>query len=533
MDVATVTQLARAALQNLEAHRRRIDDLNVYPVPDGDTGTNLVLTLRSVVEALEKSSAAGSEAVAKELSTAALMGARGNSGVIFSQIVRGFMDMLGQSSDMSTPRLRRAFRGASDAAYRAVKRPVEGTMLTVIREMAEEAERRENRRLPPSDLLAAVLARGEDALARTPQMLDVLRDANVVDAGGAGLVEIVRGLTLAAAGEPIPDIPVEAEALGLEAIHQEASRYRYCTVFVVEGEDLDVGGLEAQLEQMGDSLLVVGDPSALKVHVHTDEPGAALSAATAIGVVEGVEIANMHVQAAHREERLLEGTPAALPALATLETGLVAVSPGQGNRRLFESLGATRVIEGGQTSNPSTAELVDAIEAVPADDVLVLPNNSNVVLTAEQAAALASKRVRVVPSRSVQAGLAAITRYVPTNSLEQNEQDMLDALAAVVTGEVTVASRDAELDGVQIEKGSYLGLVGDTAVVSGADLADVARTVVERVLDGDRSLLTIITGVGAPSVEELLAELGRSHPDVQVEVHEGGQPHYPLLLVAE
>ena len=413
MELEVVREVSRAALQNLEAHRRRIDDLNVYPVPDGDTGTNLVLTLRSIVETLDASTAQGSEAVAKELSRAALMGARGNSGVIFSQIVRGFVDVLGQSSDVSTPRLRRAFRGASDAAYRAVKRPVEGTMLTVIREMAEEAERKEHRRLSPAELLAVVLARGEDALARTPEMLDVLRDAGVVDAGGAGLVEITRGLALGMAGEEIPEAPIEGEALSFDAIHQELSRYRYCTVFVVEGEDLDLDSLERELERIGDSLLVVGDSSALKVHVHTDEPGVALSVGTAVGVVEGVEIANMHVQATQREERLLEvGSGGALPALATLETGLVAVCPGQGNRRLFESLGATRVIEGGQTMNPSTAEIVEAIEATPADEVLVLPNNSNVILTAEQAAELSSKPVRVIPSRSVQAGLAAMGRYI-------------------------------------------------------------------------------------------------------------------------
>jgi DAK2 domain fusion protein YloV len=533
MELELVRDLARAALQNLEAHRRRIDDLNVYPVPDGDTGTNLVLTLRSVVEALDASTAEGSEAVAKELSRAALMGARGNSGVILSQIVRGFMDVLGGSADMSTPRLRRAFRGASDAAYRAVKRPVEGTMLTVIREMAEETERKENRRVAPSELLAAALARGEDALARTPEMLDVLRDAGVVDAGGAGLVEITRGLALAMAGEPIPDAPVEVEALGLDAIHQELSKYRYCTVFLVEGEALDAASLEAELERIGDSLLVVGDPSALKVHLHTDEPGAALSLATAVGVVEGVEVANMHIQAAQREERLLEGTPATLPAVATLETGLVAVCPGQGNRRLFESLGATRVIEGGQSMNPSTSEILAAIEATPADAVLVLPNNSNVILTTEQASELSQKAVRVIPSRSVQAGLAAMGRYIPTNSPDVNEAEMLDVLASVSTGEVTVASRDAQLDGVKIAKGEYLGLVGDEAVAAGNDIADVTRAVVERVLAGERGWLGILTGEGAPPVEELLADVGRTHPGVDVEVHEGGQPHYPLLLVAE
>ncbi|MFO7571167.1 MAG: DAK2 domain-containing protein [Gaiellaceae bacterium] len=530
MPLDVVRDLSRAALRNLEAHRQRIDDLNVYPVPDGDTGTNLTLTLRSIVETLEASTATGSEAVAKELSRAALMGARGNSGVIFSQIVRGFMDALAQSDDINTPRLRRAFRSASDAAYRAVKRPVEGTMLTVIREMADEAEKKENRRVAPSELLAAVLARGEDALERTPEMLDVLRDAGVVDAGGAGLVEITRGIVFGLTGEPLPEVPVETGALGFEAIHQELSAYRYCTVFVVEGEALDADALESALEKLGDSLLVVGDESALKVHVHTDDPGAALSAGIALGTVEGVEIANMHVQTAEREERLL-ATPG-LP-LPTLETGLVAVCPGQGNRRLFESLGATRVIEGGQTMNPSTAEILEAIEATPAEAVVVLPNNSNVLLSAEQAAEHATKTVRIVPSRSVQAGLAAISRFVPTNAVDENERDMLDALSSVMTGEITVASRDAELDGVAIRKGSYLGLVEDVAVAASESIDDVVGEVLGRLLAGEPEWLGILTGEGAPPLDGLMATLQKEHPSTAVEIHEGGQPHYPLLLVAE
>jgi uncharacterized protein len=531
MQLDTVRELARYALRNLEAHRQRIDDLNVYPVPDGDTGTNLVLTLRSVVETLDGSTAEGSEAVAKELARAALMGARGNSGVIFSQMVRGFADVLAKSEEMSTPRLARAFRSASDAAYRAVKRPVEGTMLTVIREMAEQGEKKATRRLPPPEFLAALLDRGEDTLRRTPEMLDVLRDAGVVDAGGAGLVEIVRGIALGAAGEPIPESPVESEKLSFDAIHQELSRYRYCTVFVVEGDDLDLDGLEETLEQLGDSLLVVGDRSALKVHVHTDDPGAALSAGTALGVVEGVEIANMHVQTAEREERLLETT--GRHAAPPIETGVVAVCPGQGNRRLFESLGAARVIEGGQTMNPSTAEIVEAIEAAPAEDVIVLPNNSNVILTAEQAVEHTTKRVRVVPTRSVQAGLAAIGCYVPTNTLEENEAGMSLALEGIATGEVTIASRDAELDGVRIREGSFLGLVDEKAVVAGDDVGQVVEQVIERVIDGGREWLAILTGENAPALDGILDSLQREHPELSVEVHDGGQPHYPLLVVAE
>jgi fatty acid kinase len=530
MDLESLRDVARAALQNLEANRQRIDDLNVYPVPDGDTGTNLVLTLRSVVDALERSSAGDGSTVARELTRAALLGARGNSGVILSQIVRGAADAVGEHGSVGAPELRQALRAASDAAYGAVRDPVEGTILTVMREMAEEGERDAHAALSPADFLKAALAQGEDALARTPELLDVLREAGVVDAGGAGLVEIVRGLALGLAGEPLPEAPAEGVTLGFEAIHQELSRYRYCTGFVVEGDGLDLGSLERSLEQLGDSLLVVGDPSAVKVHVHTDDPGAAISIATALGVIGRVEIADMHAQTFEREGRLL-GTPGV--SVPTLETGLVAVCLGEGNRRLFRELGATTVIEGGQTMNPSAAEIVEAIEATPAGEVIVLPNNPNVVATAEQAVELASRPARVVPARSIQAGFAAIVGFVPTNTPEQNEAAMLDTLAKALTGEVTVASRDSTLDGVAIRKDAYLGLVDDAAVVSGEDLDAVALEVVDRLLTDGRSWLGVLVGADAPPVDDLLERIQAAHAEVVVEPHDGGQPHYPLLLVAE
>ncbi len=404
-------------------------------------------------------------------------------------------------------------------------------MLTVIREMAEEAERPDVRNLTRDEVLQRVVARGEDALRRTPEMLSVLKEAGVVDAGGAGLVEIIRGLTAAVTGQDLPPAPAE-ETLeaGFDAVHQELSRYRYCTVFVVEGVDLDAGALESELELLGDSLLVVGDPSALKVHVHTDDPGAALSLGTrAGGTLDGIEIADMHRQTAEREERLVES----LDSLMTLETGVVVVAPGEGNRRLFESMGATRVIEGGQTMNPSTADIVAAVEATPATEVIVLPNNGNVILGAEQAVGLVAKPVLIVPTRTVQAGLAAMVAYDPERSGRENADAMQKAQDAVATGEVTVASRDVELDGVAVRKGAWLGLAEGTAVASGDDFDQVVEALVEHLLDGDRELLTILTGEDGPKIDDLLERIGARHPRVEVEVHEGGQPHYPLLLSAE
>jgi fatty acid kinase len=532
-DVAS--ELAHAVLKSLQAHRRRIDDLNVYPVPDGDTGTNLTLTVRAVVDALDGSQATARGDIAKEVTRAALLGARGNSGVILSQIVRGAGDALGRTESIGGAELAEALRSASDAAYRAVPQPVEGTMLTVIREMAEEAEGLDARASEVDELLRRVVERGERAVEGTPELLGVLKQAGVVDAGGAGLLEIVRGVAAGVTGEPLPVAPVEGEHLRLYAIHQELSRYRYCTTFVVEGEDLDAASLEQELAALGDSMLVVGDSSALKVHIHTDEPGAALALATSVGVIEGVEVANMHRQTLAREARLAASPTAggAFASLPTLETGLVVVAPGSGNRRLFERAGATSVIEGGQTMNPSTADLLDAIEATPATEVLVLPNNRNVILSAEQAVEHATKRARVVPTTSVPAGLAAALRFIPSFDADTNEASMREALESVATGEVARASRDVELDGVTVRKGAWLGLANGAAASSGDDFEQVAEAVIESLLDGERETLTLLTGADEPELEGLLERVRERHPDVEVEVHAGGQPHYPLLLSAE
>src|SRR3954449_2998430 len=338
-DLEVVRKLADAALASLEANRERIDDLNVYPVPDGDTGTNLTMTVRALVDAVDTTSAASRESLARDVTRGALMGARGNSGVIFSQIVRGAADVLGNVDEttIDVDSTARALRGATDAAYGAVRKPVEGTMLSVIRELAEEAEAQAANGAPAvEELLRLLVQRGEEAVARTPEQLQVLRDAGVVDAGGAGLLELVRGVAAAVRGEALPEPPARTEGLSLDAVHQELSKFQYCTVFLIEGKDLDQAALESELEEIGDSLLVVGDASAIKVHVHTNDPGAALSIGTRAGTIDRIEIANMHEQTQDRETRLLAIVPDAPPA----QSGIVAVVAGDGNRKLFESLAA-------------------------------------------------------------------------------------------------------------------------------------------------------------------------------------------------
>ena len=526
-DLTQVRELARGALAALERSRQRIDDLNVYPVPDGDTGTNMTLTARAVVDDLETSTTEDRPGLIKEVTRAALMGARGNSGVILSQIIRGAAETLGEDGPVDAHVLGRTFRSASDAAYRAVRQPVEGTMLSVIRELAEEAEARTGDGLSVGELLQALVQRGEEAVARTEETLDVLREAGVVDAGGAGLLEIVRGLAATVTGDTLPDVPVEYAELSSDAIHQELSQYRYCTTFLIEGDELDADAIERELEQLGDSLLVVGDSEALKVHVHTDEPGVALAIGTRLGVIDRVEIANMHEQTVQREERLLHAVPDAA------QSAVVAVVAGDGNRKLFESLGATRIVEGGQTMNPSTADLVAAIESTNAAETIVLPNNSNVILSAEQAAGLASKSVEVLPTDSIPAGLAAMVSFLPERSAKENAAEMSEILETIATGEVTIASRNVQLDGVDVQEGAWLGLADGKAVAGGAAFEDVASAVAETLLAEPRSVLTLLTGADAPDLSALLEGIEERHPDLELDVQAGGQPHYPLLLSAE
>jgi len=524
---AAVLELVRAAETALERNRARLDDLNVYPVPDGDTGTNMLLTVRAVTEALQQSvSESGRADLAREVARAALLGARGNSGVILSQIVRGAADVLGQAGDIDAEVVARALRQASDEAYAAVREPAEGTILTAIRVLAEEAEaRRGGAELP--ELFAALARRGDEAVEQTREQLEVLRQAGVVDAGAAGLIEIVRGLAAQLAGEPLPEAPA-AEPFAPEAVHRETSRYRYCTVFVVEGEALDAAELERGLGELGDSLLVVGDATALKAHVHTDDPGAALRAGTALGVIERVEIANMQVQTAQREQRLAQPGAEQAP-----KTAVIAVVAGEGNRRLFESLGAAGIVDGGETMNPSTQELLEATERPRSAEAVLLTNNDNVVLAAREAARLAVKPVHVVATGSIQAGLGAMLAYDPSLDAETNAAAMEEAAASVATGAVTVASRTVSVDGLDLARGAYLGLANGEPIAGGTSFDAVAGSVVEQLLGEPRDVLTFITGADEPELGPLLARVAERHPELELEVHPGGQPHYPLLLSAE
>jgi DAK2 domain fusion protein YloV len=530
-----------AALAAVEAERGVINDLNVYPVPDGDTGTNLALTVRAILEELQQSDAEGIPAVAAAVTKGSLMGARGNSGVILSQIVRGLCDVWGRSEDLTTADFKEALSEGANSAYRAVKEPVEGTMLTVIRKMAEAAQGVPST-LGLDKLLVAVEEAGRVAVEKTTRQLPALQKAGVVDAGGYGLLVLFRGLaagiaelmhagiTVSAAqvalrtgesgGAPTALSPVEASAL---------SEYRYCTSLLITGDDVDRTAFEAFLLPLGDSTLVVGDRRMIKVHVHTNDPGLVLSEALKLGAIGEVEINDMHQQTKARDERL-QGQQRLAEG-----TVVVAVVAGEGNKALFRELGCQAIVDGGQSMNPSAAQLLEAVDALGADEVVVLPNNGNVVLTAEQAAGMSARHIAVVPSTSIPVGLTAMVAYDAEGDAVGNARLMGEAIAGVHSAEVTRAVRDSELDGVEVRKGQAMGLVDGRLVAAADDLETAFRGVLRAFADADAEFITVLTalngsGLGRERLEALAAE---AVPDAEIRFHEGGQPLYPILASAE
>jgi DAK2 domain fusion protein YloV len=423
-----------------------------------------------------------------------------------------------------------ALRRATDTAYRAVRKPVEGTMLTVIRETAEGAEST-GPGVEPSAFIDAVLEAGWNSVRRTPTLLKVLADAGVVDAGGYGLMVLLEGMARGGGTATRDDASELARQPAVAAIEESDSVYTYCTSFLLDGGALDAATFEQALIPLGDSLLVVGTESQLKVHIHTDEPGTVLTLATMRGVLREIEIDNMKDQTAAREARLRgHESP---PPLG--RTQVVAVVVGDGIKRLFRSMGAAYLVDGGQSMNPSAEELLRAVEATDCAEVILLPNNKNIIMAAEQAATMSTAHVVVVPARSMQAGLSAMVTYDPDAGVEQNAEGMTLAFESVVTGEVTRAVRDSRVDEVQIKEGEFMGLVDDRVVVSDDDLAHVVSTVASRMLDGGQELMTVLVG-GGPDAElaaEAVERLRGPYPDLELEIHPGGQPLYPLLLSAE
>ena len=533
-------RVVSSAYAHLEARRQEVNDLNVFPVADGDTGDNMAMTMRAVMEELDRLDGmevdeVGRTQLVQALARAALMGARGNSGVILSQIVRGAAEELAsRPGELIDPVLvASAFASAADAAYDSVREPAEGTMLTVFREMAHSIARQlahldaEKQRLDkgvPDELQDAVLAEvleraiadGQRAVERTPEQLDVLRESGVVDAGGYGLVLILAGVVagLRGDGAAVPEVS-HHEAPRLSRPHHEDSRYRYCTNFIVSGTGLGSREFLPRLEGLGDSVLVVGDEATLKVHVHTDDPEAAVALFEDAGAVTNLDVADMREQIAARHARL-DGA----------RTGALAVAAGEGLERLFAELGA-HVVPGGETLNPSTYELLAGIHEVPAEEVLVFPSSSNVVMAAERACELSEKPARVVAATSQQASLLALVELDPVASVEENAERLEAALGAVAVGGVAPAARD-DAQG-RFRMGDAVGFAGDSIVAWGGAGSTLAATI-EKLAEG-AEIVTVIAGEGAPIS---LGELDTHVPDgVEIETHEGGQSSWWWLLAAQ
>ncbi|HXR31702.1 MAG TPA: DAK2 domain-containing protein [Solirubrobacterales bacterium] len=530
-----------SAYAHLEARRQEVNDLNVFPVADGDTGDNMAMTMKAVMEELDRLDGlevdeVGRTQLVQALARAALMGARGNSGVILSQIVRGAAEELAsRPGELIDPVLvASAFASAADAAYDSVREPAEGTMLTVFREMAHSIARQlahleaDKQRLDRgvsderqdailAEVLQRAIADGQRAVERTPEQLEVLRESGVVDAGGYGLVLILAGVVAGLrgeSGEAAPEVN-HHEAPRLSRPHHEDSRFRYCTNFIVSGAGLNSRDYLPRLEGLGDSVLVVGDEATLKVHVHTDEPEAAVALFEDAGEVTNLDVADMREQIAARRARLESG-----------RTGALAVAAGEGLERLFAELGA-HVVPGGETLNPSTYELLAGIHEVPAEEVVVFPSSSNVVMAAERACELSEKPARVVAATSLQKSLLTLVELDAEATVEENAEQLEEALASIADGGVAPAARD-DAQG-RFRKGDAVGFVGEEIVAWGGAGSTLATTI-ERLAEG-AEIVTVIGGEEAPIP---LDELDPHVPDgVEVETHEGGQPSWWWLLAAQ
>ena len=539
----------------MRAHQEGINRLNVYPVPDGDTGTNMTRTLDAVVAELEGADA-GLETTCEAISHGSLMGARGNSGVILSQILRGLAATMRTNTPPTASKVADALKAASVAAYEAVLKPIEGTILTVVRETADAAQRAAHDGATLAAMLHVARAAGRTALANTPEQLPVLKDAGVVDAGGAGFLLLMDSALHVVDGEPLPE-PEEGggpSAEQLERVMQrgandgvvDVSELRYEVMFLLNIEDAKSKAFMEAWGKIGDSIVVVGGDGLYNCHVHTNDIGAAIEAPLELGgkpfkirVTDLFEeVAEEHAQ---REAELgvANTTPVRRPAVKQLppvNCAVVAVCSGDGLAELFGQMNVQGVVTGGQTLNPSTAELFDAVEHMNAQQVVILPNNKNIIPVANQINALTKKDVRVVPTCSMAEALAALVFYDPEADAAVNAEAMTGAAEAVATGEITQAVRDTNTDVGPVKNGDWIGLVrGDGVVAVGGTVVAATTQLLDTLITPGRELLTMITGDLATSrqIEEVIAYLSENHPDVEVEVHAGGQPLYPFLFGVE
>ena len=548
-------EMVEAGAKRLQVNAEYVNSLNVFPVPDGDTGTNMNLSMTSGATAVVNSASDKVGELANVLAKGLLMGARGNSGVILSQLFRGFSKAILDVDTLNAEDLAKALVHGVETAYKAVMKPVEGTILTVARESAKAGERKARQTDDVVEVMSAVVKYGKKALDKTPDMLPVLKEVGVVDSGGQGLLFIYEGFLNALNGEFQADdtyepSPAEMDEMVNAEHHRsvqgqlatEDIKFGYCTEIMVRlGEgptvdsNFDYDTFRNYLDGIGDSLLVVNDDEIVKVHVHTEHPGEVMNYGQKFGALIKVKVDNMRLQheiiLEHDEEVAeFEAAPTERKPYA-----VIAIAAGEGVQELFKSLGAAYVISGGQTMNPSTEDILKAIKEVNADQVIILPNNKNIFMAADQAAEVADVPVAVVPSKTVSQGMTAMLAFNGEQSLEENKTAMTDMLDSVVSGQITNAIRDTAIDGVEIHEGDYLGMVDGKIILSEADKYQATLDTLNKMISEDIEIITIIVGEeGTQAEAEKLSEaIEASYPDLEVEIHEGKQPVYPYLLSAE
>jgi DAK2 domain fusion protein YloV len=527
-----------AATTWLEKCSADIDALNVFPVPDGDTGTNMMLTMRSTMEEAYRAPDHSASGVAHAMAKGALMGARGNSGVILSQVWRGMAQGLDGKESFNASEMADALQKSAEVAYKGVSNPVEGTMLTVMKDAAKEAKVQvDNGEKDMIVMLEAVVDAAADSVARTPRLLKVLKDAGVVDAGGQGIYIILEGALRYLKGETelmrlrkpqmiVSDMPLTVplpQAIGVDEIP-----FGYCTEFMIKGEKMEPDDIRKKLEKKGESLIVVGDESAVRIHIHTLEPGNIVQFATKLGTLHQVSIRNMDEQ--HQD--FLEMQKERMP---TTDTAVIAVASGQGLMEVFGSLGAVAVVSGGQTMNPSTKDILQAVQSVPSDNVIILPNNKNIISTASQVQSLTEKKIKVVPTKTIPQGVVALLAFDYEADFKTNAEIMEKALPTVKTIEVTRSIRATRINGLQIRRKQPIGLLDDELIAAGDTDLDVINRMLEELEMGKAEVITIYYGadVEAAEAEKISASITNRYPSLQVELIKGDQPHYSYIISIE
>lgn len=548
LDGRTFAEMILAGAQNLSQNASAVDALNVFPVPDGDTGTNMNLSMTSGAREVEQMNTDNIGKVGSALSKGLLMGARGNSGVILSQLFRGFSKSIETKKEINALEFAAALQAGVGMAYKAVMKPVEGTILTVAKDAAKKAITLAEKETDITMLMTAVTEEAEASLNRTPELLPVLKEVGVVDSGGKGLLCVYEGFLASLKGETVPQkavlpslddmVSAEHHKSAQSMMNTEDIEFGFCTEVMVRLDqtkrEFDEGAFRQDLSQFGDSLLVIADESLAKVHIHAEEPGNVLNYAQHYGELIKIKIENMreqHTSIISQESNHAdnEKSPAKQPY------GIVTVAMGEGVSDLFKSIGASVVIEGGQTMNPSTEDIVEAVKSLNAETVFILPNNSNIIMAANQAASVTDEKVFVIPAKTVPQGMSALLAFNPDQEAEANEANMLSAIQQVKSGQVTYSVRDTHIDGKDIKKGDFMGILNGTIIGTAEDQLSAAKMLLSEMIGEDDEIVTILYGEDASQeeAEELEAFLSEKYEEIEVEIHNGKQPLYSYIVSAE